>query len=98
MHKPISITPNALADLLYAIDYYNKQLQDLGIRFEHNINNTFGKIQQMPKASSFAYERVRYKVVEDFPFIIIYEEFENFIAILRIFNTHQEPDKISEKK
>jgi toxin ParE1/3/4 len=97
MHKIISITPTALEDLQQAIDYYNEQLQGLGIRFEHNVNDTFGKIQKMPKAASFAYDTVRYKVVQDFPFIITYEELETNIAILRIFNTHQDVDKISKK-
>lgn len=94
MHKIISITPTALDDLQQAIDYYNEQLQGLGIRFEDNVNDTFGKIQKMPQAASFAYDTVRYKVVEDFPFIITYEELDNLIAILRIFNTHQDEDKI----
>ena len=98
MHKIISITPEALDDLQQAIDYYNEQLQGLGIRFEGNVNDTFGKIQKMPKAASFAYDTVRYKVVEDFPFIITYEELDNLIAILRIFNTHQDDVKILKKK
>jgi len=98
MHKIISITPKALEDLQQAIDYYNEQLQGLGIRFEGNVNDTFGKIQKMPKAASFAYDTVRYKVVEDFPFIITYEELDNLIAILRIFNTHQDDVKILKKK
>lgn len=94
MHKIISITPTALEDLHQAINYYNKQLQGLGTRFENNLNDTFGKIQKMPQAASFAYDTVRYKVVEDLPFIIIYEELETNIAILRIFNTHQDDEEI----
>lgn len=94
MHKIISITPMALDDLQQAVDYYNEQLQGLGIRFEDNINNTFGKIQKMPKTASIAYDTVGYKVVDDFPFIIIYEEQDTCIAIMRIFNTHQQLEKI----
>jgi plasmid stabilization system protein ParE len=97
MHKIISITPRALEDLQQAIDHYNVQLQGLGIRFEDNINDTFGKIQKMPKAASFTHDTVRYKVVQDFPFIITYEELETRIAILRIFNTHQDDEKIFER-
>lgn len=97
MHKIISITPKALEDLQQAIDYYNEQLQGMGIRFEDNVNDTFGKIQKMPEAASFAYDTVRYKIVEDFPFIITYEELETSIAILRIFNTHQDDDKMLKK-
>jgi len=98
MHKIISITPKALEDLQQAIDYYNEQLSGLGIRFENKVNDTFGKIQQMPQVASFAYDTVRYKVVEDFPFIITYEELETSIAVLRIFNTHQDSNKLFEKK
>lgn len=98
MQKLISITPKAIVDLQQAIDYYNEQLSGLGVRFENNVNDTFGRIMQMPQAASFAYDTVRYKVVEDFPFIITYEELETSIAVLRIFNTHQDSNKLIEKK
>lgn len=94
MCKTISITPKALDDLQQAVDNYNEQLQGLGIRFEDNINDTFGKIQKMPKTASIAYDTVRYKIVDDFPFIITYEELDTCIAIMRIFNTHQLPEEI----
>src|SRR5690606_12606936 len=98
MHKIISVTPTALDDLQQAIDYYNEQLQGLGIRFEDNVNDTFGKIQKMPKAASFAYDTVRYKLVDDFPFIVTYEELDTRIAILRIFSTRQKPKKLLKNK
>lgn len=70
----------------------------VGARFEEGVNDTFGKIQKMSKAASFAYDTVRYKGMQGFPFIITYEELETRIAILRIFNTHQKTNKLFKKK
>ena len=45
----------------------------------------------MPASSSFAYDSVRYKVIQKFPYIILYETHNDHIVVLRIFNTHQQP-------
>ena len=42
----------------------------LGRRFEHTVNSALQKIGNAPDAASFAYDTVRYKVVDKFPFII----------------------------
>lgn len=85
------ITPTALNDLQKAIGYYNEQQKGLGRRFEHTVNSALQKIENAPESASFAYDTVRYKVVDKFPFIITYEEQNNHIYVLRVFNTHQDP-------
>lgn len=87
----------ALADLQQGIDFYYKQQHSIGKRFEEAVSDTFSKIQNMPKAASFAYDNVRFKVLPNFPFLIIYEELDMIIAILRIFNTPQDTSRISMK-
>ena len=71
--------------------YYQQQQKGLGKKFENQIHTSFKKIQKFPFAASLAYENVRYKIVEQFPYIILYEFDEVNIYILRIFNTHQKP-------
>jgi len=95
MSHKITLTPTALNDLQEAIDYYNAQQQGLGRKFENSIHDTFLKISNMPQSASFAYDTVRYKVVNKFPFIITYEALHETIVILRIFNHHQDPDQLS---
>ncbi|HRP88678.1 MAG TPA: type II toxin-antitoxin system RelE/ParE family toxin [Edaphocola sp.] len=93
----INLSDDAKNDLQEYAKYFNRIQIGLGQKFEKEINKTFKKIQKMPQAASFAYDTVRYKVVEVFPFIITYEELETNIAILRIFNTHQDDVKILKK-
>jgi hypothetical protein len=50
----------------------------------------------MPQAASFAYDTVRYKVVDKFPFIISYEQLQQNIVVLRVFNNWQDPNKLTD--
>jgi len=86
----IKLSSAAKINIQEGAKYYNQQQSGLGRRFEKVIKSTFKKIQLMPHAASFAYDTVRYKVVEKFPFIILYEYDENHIQILRVFNTFQD--------
>ncbi len=94
MKRVIKVTPTALKDIQVGIDYYNKQQKGLGIRFFETINNTMLKIQELPQSASIAFDTVRYKVVGNYPYIITYEYDKDTIFILRIFNTHQQPESL----
>jgi hypothetical protein len=72
------------------VQYYNVQQKGLGNRFKSVINATFSNIKKMPLAASIAYDDVRYKVVDKFPFIILYQIRGNKILIARVFNTYQQ--------
>jgi hypothetical protein len=91
MPRKIKVYSLAFRDIENGVTYYQVQQNGLGKRFEKQVNATFKKIQKFPFAASLAYENVRYKIVEHFPYIILYEFDEVNIYILRIFNTHQEP-------
>ena len=86
----LKITPKAFNDLEYAIDYYDHQQKGLGKRFGTAIKNSIDSILSAPMAASFAFDEVRYKVVNRFPYVLLYSIKGNNIVILRVFNTHQE--------
>ncbi len=90
----INVSPIAKIDIQEAARYYNRQQAGLGRRFERAVLRTFNKIRQMPRSASFAYDSVRYKVVEHFPFVVIYEEEVDNIIILRVFNEKLDPKKL----
>ena len=91
MTRKIKLYSLALRDIEHGITYYQQQQKGLGKRFENQINDIFKKIQKFPFAASIAYENVRYKVMDTFPYIILYEISDTAIYVHRIFNTHQEP-------
>jgi len=86
----LKLKVSALAefDIDQGIRYYNRQQLGLGNRFLDAVKRTMRKIRKMPQSASFTYETVRYKVVEKFPFIILYEHDETQVQILRVFNTY----------
>lgn len=90
----IRLSSAAKQDMQEAAMYYNKQQQGLGRRFEKIIKSTIQRIQQMPESASFAFETTRYKAVDKFPFVILYQLSEKHIRIVRVFNTFQDDTEI----
>jgi len=92
MNYKIKLTPSALNDLQNAIDYYNEQQKGLGKKFNLSIKKMFSQLRKVPTSGSFIYENVRFRVLKQFPFIILYELIENdTIAVYRIFHTSLNP-------
>ena len=90
MPRKLKIYSIAKRDIENGVEYYKLQQKGLGRKFENLVHTTFKKIQRSPHVASFAYDDVRYKVMDKFPFIILYEFDAVNIYILRVFNTHQE--------
>ena len=91
MIRKIKIYSLALKDIENGIEYYKLQQKGLGTKFEKQVKDTIVRIQKFPYSASIAYDQVGYKVLERFPYIILYEFDEANIYILRVFNVHQEP-------
>ena len=91
MARTIKITPPAFRDMNTGVDYYDEKQEGLGERFQNRVYSTFSKILNMPQSASFYYNEIRYKAVERFPYIVIYEFDEKSIVILRVFNTYLPP-------
>ena len=90
MPLKLVISFTALHDIQNGIDWYKVQQNNLGKKFERQVNVTLKKILKFPFSASFAYEEVRYKVMEIFPYIILYEVLHDTIYILRLFHDRQE--------
>ena len=93
MPYTILITPTAAYDLEAAIEYYNKQAQDLGYRFFFLAEEYFNRIANTPTASAIRYKNIRCKPMATFPFLIMFtiDEGAATVSILRIFHTKQQP-------
>ncbi len=93
MNYTVYVTPNALLDISEAIVYYNLKAKDLGFKFADDVENHINEITFLPKGYTIKYKNVRGKILEKFPFIILYtlDEELNGIQIIRIFNTNQNP-------
>lgn len=88
----IVLSPEAVEDIDYGFNYYNKLSDGLGFEFTNTIDRYLKKISEWPTASSIRYDDVRVKPIDTFPYAIHFIiAVTNTIYILRIFNTWQEP-------
>lgn len=91
MGRKIKISPAALKDIQTGADYYNSKQKGLGKRFVNTAHDTFIKISDMPEAASISHDDVRYKIMDKFPYIVIYTFDEHLIYIFRVFHTSLDP-------
>jgi len=83
-----------MQDVQRSVDYYNDQQKGLGRRFAKSTYDFIKKIANMPQAASISHNDVRYKVMNDFPFVITYRFDDKTVYITRVFNTNLDPDKL----
>jgi plasmid stabilization system protein ParE len=91
MAYKISITPTAFNDLQHAIDYYELQQKGLGKRFYNAATKRLATLKNTPTAGSYMYDTVRFRTIDKFPYIALYEIINNTVFIYRVFNTNQNP-------
>ena len=92
MAYQLVLSPDAIADIDKAIDYYNGLSFGLGFEFTDTLDRYFKSIGNFPTASPVRYANVRVKPIDTFPFTIHFIVSDsNLIIILRIFNTYQKP-------
>jgi toxin ParE1/3/4 len=84
--------PEAEADLLRAIDYYEDVSEGLGLDFAAEVYSVIGRIIAFPKAWSPIDRDVRRCQTKRFPFGILYTEEAQEIYILAVMHLHREPN------
>lgn len=92
MAYQLLLSPDAIADIDEAFEYYNGVSAGLGFEFTDTLDRYFKNITNFPTATAVRYDNVRVKPITTFPFTIHFTISDtNIIIILRIFNTHQQP-------
>ena len=79
------IKEEASADIKDAFIYYEEQVAGLGLRFIHELDIHFNRIQTNPLNYSFFSDQKQFRShnLEHFPFSIIYEVHENNVTVLQ---------------
>lgn len=94
----IKLHPKAQNDLKTALDHYFGIDPKLETRFLNTLDLTFSKIKKFYKIYPFETQTAQKCVMKDFPYIIIYEKYENIIMILAIFHTKRDPKNLEERE
>lgn len=91
MANKVKISSLAQKDLTESWEWYEEQSIGLGDRFSNIIYNDINVIAKDP----FVYKKVkcdlREFVVNEFPYLIIYEYYDDVVNIIRIFHTSRNP-------
>lgn len=90
----LKLHPLAENDLKIALNYYFDISQKLGKRFLSHIDKQFTNILNSPDLYQYETKTSQKVIMKKFPYIIIYEQYEDIIMILAIFHTKQNPEKL----
>ena len=84
--------PEAEAEFLAAIDYYEGCEPGLGYDFSIEVHSTIGNILSFPKAWPILEEDIRRCLTRRFPYGIVYSQDGDVIFILAVMHLHRDPD------
>ena len=87
----VRLHPKAEEDLTKILNYYYEIDEKLETKFLKYLEFVFDKIVKFPNLYPYENEVVQKVIVEKFPYIILYEQYEEIIMVLAIFHTKREP-------
>ncbi|MGE4418751.1 MAG: type II toxin-antitoxin system RelE/ParE family toxin [Sulfurimonas sp.] len=93
----LKLHPLAENDLRIALNYYFDLSPKLEKRFLSYIDKQFNNILNSPNLYQYETKTSQKVVMKKFPYIIIYEQYEDIIMILAIFHTKQNPKKLTQR-
>lgn len=87
-----SFHPEAEAEFVKAIDYYEECEVGLGYDFAVEVYSAIERIMAHPKAWPILEEDMRRSLVRRFPFGIIYAAIDEELFIVAVMHLHRDPD------
>ncbi len=84
--------PEAQAEFLAAIDYYEECEPGLGVDFAIEVRSTIAHILSFPNAWPILADNLRRSQTGRFPYGIIYSYDEGVIYILAVMHLHRDPN------
>ena len=89
--KSVVFYREADSDLLAAMNYYNNQMDNLGLDFIDEVDKSIDLIQKSPTRWPIVEENFRKYILQKFPFIIYYVDDLEEIIILAIVHQSRKP-------
>jgi hypothetical protein len=83
--------PEARAEMRRSIEFYEARLEGLGLRFLAAVEQTTARIVAHPEAGAPLIGEFRKRIVQGFPFNIIYRVWEDYIYLVAVAHRHRRP-------
>ena len=87
----VVFSAEAEADALGAFRFYEDRREGLGERFRDHVGVALDRIQTSPEVSPIIYRDLRRKVVERFPYAILYRLYPGLVYVVAIMHAKQDP-------
>ena len=93
MKYGLEITLSAFYDLEDAIGYYEMRVKGLGKRMETDFWKSIDLIRSTPLGYRIYHKQLRQKMLEKFPYGIIYEVLNDNIVVFKVSHLKTKPNK-----
>ena len=87
----VVISAEAQDDLIAAFEFYEERREGLGQRFRDHVDLAMGRIQAAPERYPLVYRDLRRRLVERFPYAILYRSFPGLIYIVAVMHAKRSP-------
>ena len=87
----VVLSEEAEVDALTAFRFYEERREGLGERFRDHVGIAFGRIRVSPELSPIIYRDLRRRLVERFPYAILYRVYPGLVYVVAIMHAKQNP-------
>lgn len=89
----IEVRSLAAVEIIEAYDWYEQQKEGLGLEFLNELDVFYDSLLRNPHTYGYYEEPVREGKVKRFPYMVVYEVFNEVIVIYSVFMAKQNPEK-----
>jgi hypothetical protein len=89
----IELRSLATLEVLEAYDWYEGERVGLGVEFLDELETFYDSLLRNPNAFSYYEKPVRQGKMNRFPYVVVFEVFDDVIVVYSVFMTSQNPQK-----
>ena len=93
MSYKLEIRPLAAMEVLEAYDWYELQREGLGAELLDELEAFYTSILRNPTSFGFYDKPVRQGKMNRFPYVVVFEIFDESVVVYSVFMTKQDPSK-----
>jgi plasmid stabilization system protein ParE len=89
----VVFSDEAKSDAVAAFTFYEERYEGLGEHFRDHLGAAFTRIQNNPEEAPVIYRNVRRKLVQRFPYAVLYRIYPSVIYVVAVMHAKQDPAK-----
>jgi hypothetical protein len=93
MAYKLEIRPLATIEILEAYDWFELQREGLGVEFLDELDLFYKSLLRNPSSYGYYDKPARQGKIERFPYVVVFEIFDELVVVYSVFMTKQHPDK-----